>query len=346
MFAPLLATLIALPAPPAAPVIVEEVQKAEMNDEVEALGTLKANESITLTATITDTISAIHFESGKRVKKGDILVELTSNQERAALAESRSRLAEARRQFERVQPLVETGAISGATFDQRRREFETAEARMAALRSQLADHIVTAPFSGIVGLRNISVGGLVRPGDVLTTLDDDSVMKLDFAIPETRLSLVSEGMEIEAKVTGVDGRSFSGTVESIDSRIDPVTRAVLVRALIPNDDHLLRPGQLMSVVLFSQPRETIVISEEAIVPEGRKHYVFVVADAPEGDGRIAERREVTIGTRRKGEVEILEGLETGEQIVTHGTIRVRPGGAVDVRAVQKGDEDLRELLYK
>lgn len=339
--------LAVLASPPAAPVIVENVNTGQMTDRVEALGTLKANESVTLTATITDTISAIHFTSGERVKERDILVELTSGQERAALAEARSTLQEAQRQFDRVKPLVKTGAVSGATFDQRQREYETAKARMAALRSRLADHIVTAPFSGVVGLRNISVGALVRPGDPLTTLDDDDVMKLDFSIPETRLELVHPDMQIQARAPALGDRTFEGTVKSIDSRVDPVTRAVTVRALIPNPDHVLRPGQLMTVELLSKPREALVISEEAIVSEGHKHFVYVVEESEKDpETRIAQRRQVTIGSRRKGEVEILEGLATGEQIVTHGTIRVRPGGAVVIKAVQKGDENLKELLYK
>ena len=324
------------------PVIVKAVEKDRFVDRVEALGTLRANETVVLTATVSEIVTGVHFEDGQRVSAGNILVEMTNDEEHALIEEERSTLIEAKKQYERLRPLVERGAASTSLLDQRRREYDTAKARLRAIQSKLRDRLIIAPFDGVVGLRNVSVGALIEPGDVITTLDDDSVMKLDFTVPSIYLATLASSLPIVATTPAFAGRQFDGMVASIDSRIDPVTRAITVRAILPNPDRLLKPGLLMHVTLLKNPRDVLVIPEEALIPSGRVNHVLVVDRSV--DPAVAQRRQVTIGSRRPGEVEIAEGLAVGEFVVVDGTLRARPGQPVTVMAVDDGDEPLAHLL--
>lgn len=328
------------PAP--TPVIVAVVEEAPFEDRIEALGTLRANESVALTAVVTEKVGALHFDDGDRVRQGQVLAELVNAEQRAQLLEGRALAGEAERQYRRVKSLVTQGTAAESLLDERLREWETARARVAATESRLANRLVKAPFAGVVGLRNISVGALVEPGDLITTLDDVSVMKLDLAVPSIYLASLSPGLGVEA-VTGAYGeRRFTGEVHSIDSRVDPVTRSVVVRVLLDNAQGLLKPGMLMQVTLRKDPRQALVIPEGALMPVGRDQFVLVAV--PAGDGHRAQHRAVRIGSRRAGEVEVLEGLAAGELVITHGTMRARPGQPVTVRAVDDGSRSLAELL--
>jgi membrane fusion protein (multidrug efflux system) len=321
------------------PVIAAEVSIDHFEDRVEALGTLKANESVSVTANVTETVSAIHFDDGERVEAGQVLVEMTSAEEHALLEEARARVAEAERQYDRVKSLVAQRSASESLLDERKRDLDTARALLVAIESRLADRLVKAPFAGVLGLRNISPGALVEPGDLITTLDDDSVMKLDFAVPSLFVTDLEPGLKITAQARAYGERSFAGEVRSIDSRVDPVTRSIQVRALIPNPERALKPGILMQVILSRNPRDAPAIPESALLHQGRDHFVLVV-----GEGGTAERRRIQIGARRPGEVEVVEGLAAGEQVVTHGADKVRPDQKIAVRAVDDGSRSLREML--
>lgn len=331
--------LLAAAPPKAAAVFVTEVTQSRVEDRIEALGTLRANESVELTASVTETVTALHFDDADRVEAGQVLLEMTSDEEHAQLEEARSRVAEAQRQYQRIRSLREKQSAAESLLDQRRREWETGRAQLAAIESRLADRLVRAPFAGVVGLRNVSVGALVEPGDVITTLDDDSVMKLDFSVPGVYLGVLQAGLPVTATTPAWDGRLFQGQVKSLGSRVDPVTRTIVVRALLPNPDHALRPGMLMQVELLTRQREAIVIPEECLVPQGERQFVLVV----DQDNRV-ERREVRIGTRRPGEVEIVSGLAVGERVITDGTLKARPGSEVRILAVDDGKTPIHTLL--
>ena len=333
--------LVLAATPPPTPVFATKVQLASMQDRTEALGTLRANESVELTATVTDTVSVINFDDGDRVEAGTVLVEMTSDEEHAQLEEARFAVAEAKRQYVRIESLHAQKSASESLLDERKREWDTGRARLNGIESRMADRLVRAPFAGVVGLRNVSVGALVRPGDLITTLDDDSVMKLDFSVPAVYMSRLKPGLNVIATTPAWQDERFEGTVKSVDSRIDPVTRTVIVRALLDNPDHRLRPGMLMHVEIASRQREAIVIPEECLVTRGRKQFVYVVDSAA---GNTVERREVSIGTRKPGKVEIVSGLEAGELIITDGTLKVRPGSSVKIRAMDDGSTSLHELL--
>lgn len=315
------------------PVVVSRVETLPFVDRVEALGTLKANESVEVSAKVSDVVAEVHFEDGERVQQGQVLAELQSAEERAQLAEAEARVWEAQRQFDRVRDLEAKGSAPASLLDQRRRELQTARAQVRVIEARLADRSIRAPFAGVLGLRNISPGALVEPGDLITTLDDDRIMKLDFSVPSTYLVTLRPGLLIEARARAYPGQSFTGEIRSVDSRVDPVTRSIQVRALIDNPDRRLKPGVLMQVELLKNPRQAIVIPEAALLQQARLHYVLVVD--PGDDNRVL-RRELRIGARRPGQVEVLDGLAAGELVITRGAISVRPGQQVAPRG-EDGD---------
>ncbi|MEM6811135.1 MAG: efflux RND transporter periplasmic adaptor subunit [Pseudomonadota bacterium] len=323
------------------PVFVANVQKVSFVDEVEALGTLQANENVNLLSNVTERITVINFEDNQRVQKGDILVEMDAAEEEAELVEEESRRNEALRQVKRLKPLVERGAASKSALDEQQRELNASRARIKAIQSRLNERKIKAPFDGVVGIRNISVGAMARPETIITTIDDDSVMKLDFSVPEIFLSSLQKDIDVNAKTSAYPDRIFTGSISSIDSRVNPNTRSVAARAILPNEDKTLKAGMLMRVQLNKNPRQSLVIPEEAIISTGSENAVMVIE---KGEQITVRRQVIEIGARREGDVEVLKGLNEGQQVVTHGTLRVRPGGAVTIQAVEKNDESLTELL--
>jgi membrane fusion protein (multidrug efflux system) len=299
------------------------VEQRDLARELRALGSVRANEAVEITAKSSNLVAAVRFRDGQRVARGDVLVELDSAQARADLAAANAALTESTSQYERSRELLPTQALSKSQFDQIDAARKANQARVDAARARLEDTVVRAPFSGRVGLRRISVGSLIAPGTVITTLDDTSVMKLDFPVPENDLTALREGLPVVARSTAYPERGFAGRVTSVDSRVDPDTRSITVRAELPNADGLLKPGMFMTVTLERDQRRAVSIPEEALVPEQQRQYVFVAAD-----GR-AVRREVRIGARRPGSVEIAEGLVPGERVVVEGTVRLRDGSPIN-----------------
>lgn len=325
------------------PVIVSPVVMETITDEVQALGTLLANESIEVSSSVTEFVTGLHFEDGQSVAAGDILVEMDAAEEQAELTEQQSVMAEAKRQVERLRPLVKQGAAAESALDEREREMQGAEARIAAIQSRINQRVIKAPFDGEVGLRNISIGALAQPGMLITTLDDVSVMKLDFAVPEVFLAAVTPGVKIEAESAAWPDKIFTGEIASIGSRVDPITRAIEARAMIANPEGRLKPGMLMRVQLRKSPRPALVVPEEALITRGEKQFVLVIEESD--DGTISARRqEVTLGARQFGKAEILSGLEDGQRVVTHGTLRVRPGAPLEITATETQDRSLYEML--
>jgi membrane fusion protein, multidrug efflux system len=306
-------------------VITTHAAKKEFAYEVEALGTLRANESVDITAKVADRVAAIHFTEGQQVRKGDVLIELDNSEARADLAAAEAAASDSRSQYKRSQELYQTKALSEAQLDQLQATLLANEARVAAARSRLADRVITAPFNGRIGLRNASLGGLVNPGAVITTLDDLSVVKLDFAVPEVFLSTLQPGLTVEARSTAYTDATFAGRVSGIDTRVDPTTRSVAIRALIDNRDGRLRPGMFMTVKLVRPEGQALMLPEQAIVPENEQHFVYVVADGK------AHKRAVKIGRRRPGEVEVLQGLSADDGVVIDGTLNLRDGVPVRVQ---------------
>ncbi len=304
-------------------VVSEKVSTQSWRDSIEALGTAKANESVTLTSKVSETVRKVAFDSGDVVRAGDVIVDLSSGAQLAGLEEARAAFQESERQLARGQELAPTKVISESQLDTLRSTRDAAKARMDVVRAQLSDRVITAPFDGILGLRQVSPGSLVTPGTPIATLDDISLIKLDFQVPERFLAVLARGQEVTARSGTYPDREFEGRVTSVDSRVDPVTRSITVRAEIPNRDRMLRPGMLMTVQVFLQPREAIVVPEIAVVQVGTESFVYRVTP----DGTV-ERAVIAHGSRRKGEVEVVTGLAEGERIVVEGTVKLREGTRV------------------
>lgn len=373
---------------PPTPVVMAKVEMVPFEDRVEALGTATANESVQIIPKVSEIVTAIHFRDGDVVEKGQLLVELRSDEELAKLEEERasieeeraaieqaranlleqeaakldaeSRLVEAENQLNRIRALFDQGSVPESDLDRQvsavqtaRSAVESAKARMssaearilsseARLRSaearirsseaRLEDRQIQAPFTGVTGFREVSLGSLVTPTTRITTLDDVSIIKLDFQVPERFLSALRPGLEIEALSASLDDRTFEGTVTSVGSRVDPITRSVTVRAEIPNPDYELRPGMLLLVDLIRDRRDTLVVPEEAIVPLQGSHYVYIVDEE-----KKAQRIRVETGTRLPGSIEVVSGLEEGDTVVAEGTVRIRPGSTVEIIEI-RGEE--------
>ncbi len=308
--------------PESAAVVTMPVVEKPLAVEVEALGTARANEAVEITAKTMNTVVAIRFAEGQLVKRGDLLVEFDAAQARADLAASEATLAETRSAYARSRTLLSQQALSQAQLEQIEATLLANEARVAASRARLSDTLIRAPFDGRMGLRRVSVGALVSPGAVITTLDDTSTMKVDFDVPEIFMSVLKPSLAVEAKSAAYPGEAFDGNIESVDSRVDPVTRSVKVRARLPNREGRLRAGMFLTVLVKRDPLPGLVVPEQALVPERGEVYVFVVADG------LALRRVVTIGRRSPGEVEILTGIAAGERVVIEGTQQIRDNSAV------------------
>jgi membrane fusion protein (multidrug efflux system) len=186
--------------------------------------------------------------------------------------------------------------------------------------------VLTAPFAGVLGFRQVSVGAYVSPGQAVATLIDDSQMRLEFGVPSIYLTSLRQGLEIKATTKDFPGRNFVGKLTSIDNAIDPVTLAVKVRATLPNTDGALKAGTSMSVELVSQPRTSLAVPEISVIAEGSKNFVFVVNQAQQP--AVVRKTEVQLGTRERGTVEVLAGLQSGDMVVTDGVLKVRPDGPV------------------
>ncbi len=307
-------------------VVLEAVEYERLANEIEAIGTVRALESVTLTPKVSDTVSAIHFEDGDLVEAGTILLELTNREEQALLAEAQANLEDGRRQLRRLEELVQQGSVPVSQVDEARSRVDAQEARLEALLARLDDRLIRAPFDGALGFREVSQGTLVSPGTAITTIDDISSIRLEFSVPEVFLGVLAPGQRVVARSAAYPDETFEGEISSIGSRVDPVSRAATVRARIPNDELRLRPGMLMTLRLVTAERDALVVPERAVTQIDTRAFVYVANDG------IAEQRTVRLGDRQPGRVEILDGLEAGEEIVTDGVIRVRPGARLMTEA--------------
>ena len=312
------------------------------SDPLEALGTLRADESVTLSATVTDIVAEINFRDGEQVEEGQLLIRLEDAEEQAQLRASQALREERRNASNRASQLQERNLAARADVEDSQSRLRQADADIQAIEAELANYQIKAPFSGRVGFRNISVGALVTPGMDLVTLDKLDVMQLDFSIPEVFLGRLSPGLMLNATTAAYPDALFSGEIATIGTRVDPVTRSVSVRADLENTDGRLRPGMLMEVIVQQRVRDTVVIPEAAIEPSGDRHFVMLI-EQNEGSTRLA-RREVMIGERRNGEVEILEGLSANDLIVFHGLQLARDGQEARLIGIADDETGIRALL--
>lgn len=330
--------------PPKGPteVITAIVSVQDFADSVEALGTTKANETIVITADTAEKVTAIHFQDGQTVKQGDLLITLDKGEEEAALNAALASLAEAEAAYERARTLQDNNALSKGTLQERLATLKQNQASVEEIKSRIEKRDIKAPFDGMLGLREVSIGALVQPGAEITTLDDLSQIKVDFDVPAVYLSSLKPGMPVTGIVQAFPGRVFTGEVRTVNTQVDPVTRTVTVRAVMPNTDGVLRPGLLMSVTLLKDTRKALLMPEESLIKRGAGNFVYVVTEA---EGKtLAKQTAIEIGARRPGVIEVLSGLNPGDQIVTDGVVKINDGAEITVRAVGDSQTPLSEML--
>jgi membrane fusion protein (multidrug efflux system) len=300
-------------------VTVGRAHRDKIFDVVEALGTAQANESVTLTAKVTDTVRRVNFEDGDYVEAGAVLIELTNQEEQELLAEARANLDDAESQLRRLQDLSSRGLTPASELDVARSRQAAMQARLNSIVARLRDRLIQAPFSGMLGFRQVSPGTMLSPNTAITSIDDISIIKLDFTVPETAIGSMAPGARIVAKSVSFPGREFEGTVRTIGSRVDPVTRAIMVRAHIENEDRSLRPGMLLTVEVVTAERMALVVPEGAVFQIQNRAYVY------KADGEIARQQQIEVGGRRFGVIEVLGGLADGDAIVVEGIVKLRDG---------------------
>lgn len=304
---------------PAALVEARTVTLATFTDRLEAVGTALANEQVVLSAPVTERITSIHFTDGGFVRQGQVIATMAIAQEKAELAAAEAQALQARQQLDRIAALKTRGFATASTLDQQTALANAAIANADQARAAIGDRVIRAPFAGWASLRTVSPGAIVTAGTAIATVSDISRIKLDFTVPETRLSTIREGQTIRAVSAAWPDRPFNGTIATIDPVIDPATRAVRVRAILPNPDQMLKPGMLLTVNVVSRQRDSLAVPELAVVGDGEDRFVFVV------DGGKAKRVKVETGARQGGLVEILSGVKAGQRIVTDGVVKLSDG---------------------
>jgi len=294
-------------------------------DRIGAIGTARAREQVTLSAPVTERILRISFTDGGYVASGQVIAVLAQGEESAMLADAQARAREANQQLDRIKSLRARGFATNASLDSQVALAASARASAAQVRAQIGDRVIRAPFGGFASLRTVSAGAVVTAGTPIATISDISEIKLDFPVPETSLAAITAGQSIEVSAAAFPGETFRGTVSTIDPVIDPNTRSATVRAILANRDHRLKPGMLMTVAVETSPRVAPAVPELAIVGQGDDRFVFVLGR----DGKVARTR-VRTGLRSNGMVEVLEGVRSGQRVVSEGVVKVSDGMTVRV----------------
>jgi membrane fusion protein (multidrug efflux system) len=300
------------------PVEVVKIAPKDLTDQLEAVGTLRSNESVVLRPEIAGRVTRILFSEGQPVAAGAPLIDLDASTYEAELAVARSDLKLAQADAERARTLFNQRAGTARAQDEAMARLSSTQAAVALAEAQLAKTHIVAPFGGILGLRQVSVGDVVQPGQTLVNLEAIDPLKLDFSVPEMMLSRLGVGQPVGVTVDALPGRSFTGQVYAINPLVDERGRSVALRATVPNPDGLLKPGLFARVKLTTDIRgAAIIVPEQAIVPRNGALFVFKVT------GDSVSMVEVTLGERLVGEVEVLSGVAAGDTIVTAGQQRLR-----------------------
>ncbi|MFN4286941.1 MAG: efflux RND transporter periplasmic adaptor subunit [Brevundimonas sp.] len=318
-------------------VSVAVVEARGFSDTLDVLGVARGRRSVNVTSNTSELVTRVLFRDGQSVRAGQALVELQAREQDAGLIEAQARLAQAERDWQRWQELADRGIAPRVNAEQARTAYETAQAGVRAAQARVGDRVIRAPFAGVVGLSDVQPGTLISPGTVVATLDDLSVIRVDFPVPERFLSSISNGQPVRARPDALDGVEVSGRIATLDTRINEQTRAVTARAEFPNPGGRIRPGMMMRVSIVRGERSSLSLPETAILFQGGDAFVYRIIER-EGQSS-AQRVQVTIGVNEGGRVEILSGLDANDRVVATGLNRIQPGSPVqplDRQAAQGG----------
>jgi membrane fusion protein (multidrug efflux system) len=320
-----LRTAAAQGSPAAVAVEAAEVEVGQVVDAMTVTGNLRSDESANISTEIEGRVEGVHFTEGQAVEQGALLFTLDDTVYRAELVTAEANLELSRRNSERAVELLQRNAGTVRARDEAQAQLAIDRAEVDLARARLEKTRIAAPFAGVVGLREVSVGGYVEPGQDLVNLEDIDPIKVDFPVPERALSAVEVGQPIEVTVAAWPGRTFKGEVYAIDPQVDAQGRSIAIRATIDNQEGLLRPGLFAAVRLITARRDqALLVPEQAIFAQQGKPYVYKVVDG------VARLTEVTLGGRRVGQAEIVSGLAAGDVVVAAGQMKLRDGAPVRI----------------
>lgn len=309
-------------------------QSREFSDDLKVLGVARSLRSVNITSSTSELVTKVFFNDGQAVRVGAPLVEMQTSEEDAAILQARAQLAQSQREYDRYKILAERGVAPRVMAENAETALQSARAVVSAAEARRGDRILRAPFSGVLGLSTVTPGTLISPGTVITTLDDLSSIRVDFAVPERFLSTLRAGTALTATADAYPGRTFEGRVSLMDVRVDEQTRAVTARAEFPNPGGDIRPGMMMRVAVRQGQRQALAVPEAAVQYEGAGAFVYRIAGNDQGN--IAQRVEVQAGTVENGFVEVVTGLSANDRVVASGLNRIQPGAPVRTEDKPKG----------
>lgn len=311
------------------PVEVVVVKPVTVQEDLQAVGSLRSNESVILRPEVSGRIATIGFRDGQAVKKGQLLIGLDATLNEAEVAQYRAEYDLALSNLKRSEDLARQKFISSSAQETAASNAQVAEARLNLAQARLSKMRIVAPFDGIVGIRGVSLGDYVKDGTDLVNVEDVRNLKVDFRLPERVLSQTRVGQGVEVVADALPGERWQGQVEAINPRVDANGRSLELRARLDNASGRLRPGMFVRVRVIVGERMSLLVPEESIVPQGGQFYVFKVVEG------AARRVPVKIGVRRDAKVEIVEGLAPGDHVVTAGMRLSRDGQPV--RVLERAD---------
>ena len=303
------------------------VEVARLTDDIQAVGSLRSRRGVVLRPEVSGRITQLNFIDGQRVRKGQVLVQFDDQLPLAQVQQSQAELSIAQANQKRNQELVAENFISRRSLDESAANLQVAQAKLALARATAARLRILAPFDGIVGIRQVNVGDYLKDGADIVNIEDLEAIYVDFRLPERYQSKLRRGQTALLGIDALPGRNYTATVQAVDPLIDANGRSVGVRGCVDNRLLQLRPGMFARVrTIFGERENARVIPEEALVPQGGKQFVIKLSGKPGEDDRISQRVEVQVGLRSPGKVEIVEGLEVGDTVVTAGQQRVQKDG--------------------
>lgn len=335
---------------PAIAVEVEKVRLGSIVQRIKVVGNLKADNEVTIHPEIDGKIKALNFKEGQLVNEGDALVEIEDASYRAKAKESQALYDFAKLELDRYSRLSEQSAGALKNKEKAQGDLLQAEARLEQAKLQLANTVIRAPFAGYIGLKQFSAGSLIDPRTELLTLVDVDPIKVDYRVPAKYLLSISKGQQVKVSVDSFPGEIFKATIEAIDPKVDPTANSVLVRAYIPNEDGRLKPGLFARVdMVVGSKDNTLLLPESAVLTSGDDSSVFVVLDGKIGDKPVkaAVKRQVVTGMSESGVIEIVRGLNEGDDVVSVGQTKVQDGAPVrivdDAEADAAYDKGLKKV---
>jgi len=319
------------PTANARPVVAATARLMDLSEAAVVTGTAEANTYVEICPEVNGRVVAIPFAEGTMIEKGAVLVQLDDRAAAARRDEAKAESLNANQQLRRAQPLRSTAAIPAARIDELQAAVGMAEARLRAAEIELEQHSIKAPFTGVVGLRRVSIGAQVGPADILTTLDDSRTINVLFRVPDIWLASIHPDLEVGLLPAQDDSTRLTGRVVAIDSRVDSINRTIGIKAVVDNSAGLIKPGSLVKVAVpLASKQNAVTIPEQALLMNGDRQTVFVI------EGDTVKSHDITPGLRQRGVVEVLDGLTAGQQVVAAGGERLREGSKIQVGRVLDG----------